>query len=113
MQVEQDQVWKRANELQRRYSESNSNSTLILDQGPQDQEEQELKILGNLDELVFKTVIGAGAVIWVTQGIQLLATLLSVTPAWLHIDPQNVVVGKHDEEESENDGSDEERMFDR
>ena len=113
LNVEHDVDWKRANDLQRRYSESHSNSVLNLDQRPREPQEQEVRIFGNVDELVFKTVIGAGAVIWVTQGIQLLATLLSVTPAWLHIDPQNIVIGKRDEEESENDGSEEERMFDR
>ncbi len=103
----------RESDSQRRYLDPTSNSMLILDENSRSQEEQELKIFGNLDQLVFKTVIGTGAVIWVVQGIQILATLLSVTPAWLHIDPLNIVAGKLDEEENENERSEGEKLFDR
>ena len=112
-QLEHSQQGRRELEAQRRYTETSSNSLMVTEDGPRNQEESDLKIFGDYDQLMFRTVLGTGAVLGIAQGIQILATLLSVTPAWLHIDPLNIVAGKLDEEEADGERSEGEKLFDR
>ncbi|MFO0923548.1 MAG: cadherin domain-containing protein, partial [Pirellulales bacterium] len=63
--------------------------------------------------VVVQTVLGTGVVIWVVQGIQLLATLLSATPAWIQFDPLNVIAGgTNTKEDEEDDASQAIHLFD-
>jgi hypothetical protein len=41
----------------------------------------------SFESMVFSTVVGTGMIFWVVQGAQLAATLISVAPAWIQIDP--------------------------
>ncbi len=58
-----------------------------------------------IEQTVVQTVIGTGLVIWVVQGVQIIATLLSTTPAWIQLDPLNVLSSnsKSSDEEDEDD----------
>ena len=40
----------------------------------------------SFESMVFSTVVGTGMLLWVVQGAQLAATLISVAPAWIHLD---------------------------
>jgi VCBS repeat-containing protein len=56
--------------------------------------EQEREVRTNADQIesvVFNTVIGTGFLLWVVQGAQLAATLISAAPAWIQIDPLAVM----------------------
>jgi hypothetical protein len=44
-----------------------------------------------LDSFLVRTVLGTGAILWLAQGAQFAATLVSAAPAWLHIDPLAVM----------------------
>ncbi len=58
-----------------------------------------------IEQTVVQTVIGTGLVIWVVQGVQIIATLLSTTPAWIQLDPLNVLSSnsKSSDKEDEDD----------
>jgi VCBS repeat-containing protein len=45
----------------------------------------------SFESMVFSTVVGTGMLLWVVQGAQLAATLISVAPAWMQIDPLAVL----------------------
>jgi VCBS repeat-containing protein len=45
----------------------------------------------SVESLVFSTVVGTGMILWVVQGAQLAATLISVSPAWMQLDPLAVL----------------------
>jgi hypothetical protein len=45
----------------------------------------------SFESMVFSTVVGTGMLLWVVQGAQLAATLISVAPAWIHLDPLAVL----------------------
>jgi hypothetical protein len=56
--------------------------------------EQEREVRTNTDQIesvVFSTVVGTGFLLWVVQGAQLAATLISAAPAWIQIDPLAVM----------------------
>jgi uncharacterized delta-60 repeat protein len=40
----------------------------------------------SFESMVFSTVVGTGMLLWVVQGAQLAATLISVATAWIHLD---------------------------
>jgi hypothetical protein len=45
----------------------------------------------SFESMVFSTVVGTGMLLWVVQGAQLAATLISVAPAWMQLDPLAVL----------------------
>lgn len=45
----------------------------------------------SFDSVLVRTVLGTGAILWLAQGAQFAATLVSAAPAWLHIDPLSVI----------------------
>jgi hypothetical protein len=55
--------------------------------------------------------LSVGAVWWTARAVGLVASLLTVTPAWRHVDPLPVL-GRDDEEEEEvwEDASEEDRQ---
>jgi hypothetical protein len=58
-----------------------------------------------IENIVLTTVIGTGVVIWIVQGAQVLATVMSAAPVWMQLDPLLVMsqermrVGKNEQEE--------------
>jgi hypothetical protein len=75
---------------------------------PLDLEEEDRQVI----EIVLNSVritglaMSVGAVWWAARAAGLLASLLTVTPAWRHVDPLPVL-GRTDEEEEERDVNDE------
>ena len=45
----------------------------------------------SFESVMFSTVVGTGMILWVVQGAQLAATLISVAPAWMQLDPLSVL----------------------
>jgi hypothetical protein len=45
----------------------------------------------SFESMVFSTVVGTGMLLWVVQGAQLAATLISVAPAWMQLDPLSIL----------------------
>jgi hypothetical protein len=45
----------------------------------------------SFESVVFSTVVGTGMLLWVVQGAQLAATLISVAPAWMQLDPLSIL----------------------
>ncbi len=64
-----------------------------------------------LEDTVVQTVIGTGLVIWLVQGAQILATLLSATPAWIQLDPLNVLSQPKLGKDTKEDTPDEEKIL--
>ncbi len=64
-----------------------------------------------LEDTVVQTVIGTGLVVWLVQGAQLLATLLSATPAWIQLDPLNVLGQAKLGKDKESQTPERERIF--
>ena len=85
-----------------RYS-SNSQSKTAFNDDPESY---------SVDNVVVSTVLSTGVVIWVVQGAQILATFLSVAPAYLQLDPLSVLP-KSNEEELLDASCEEEKLFDR
>jgi len=50
-----------------------------------------------IESMVLNTVVGTGLQLWVVQGAQLAATLISVASAWIEIDPLSVMQSAIDE----------------
>ncbi len=66
-----------------------------------------------LEDTVVQTVIGTGLVVWLVQGAQLLATLLSATPAWIQLDPLNVLGQAKLGKDKDSQAPEEERIFEK
>jgi hypothetical protein len=66
-----------------------------------------------MDSVLFKTVLGTGVIIWLAQGAQLAATLVSASPAWLHIDPLAVMPSIDTKNGKKEELSAGERIFDK
>jgi hypothetical protein len=58
-------------------------------------------------------VLGTGVIIWLAQGAQLAATLVSASPAWLHIDPLAVMPSIDTKNGKKEELSAGERIFDK
>ena len=65
-----------------------------------------------IQQEIVQTVISTGIVIWVIQGAQLLATFLSVAPAYLQLDPLHVL-SKSSEEDLIDESDDAFMLFDK
>jgi hypothetical protein len=48
-------------------------------------------------ELIAKTAIGSGVVVWVLHVSQVVAALLAASSAWMHIDPLSILNASKDE----------------
>jgi hypothetical protein len=63
------------------------------------------------ESMMFSTVVGTGMLLWVVQGAQLAATLISVSPAWMQLDPL-AVLNNADGKLKKEDLSASEKLFD-
>jgi hypothetical protein len=66
----------------------------LIDYSSASQRENEESIeakSSSFESMVFSTVVGTGMLLWVVQGAQLAATLISVAPAWMQLDPLAVL----------------------
>jgi hypothetical protein len=66
-----------------------------------------------MDSVLIKTVLGTGIILWLAQGAQLAATLISVSPAWMHIDPLSIMPNLDDKKGKKEELSEGEKLFDR
>ncbi|MFN9418252.1 MAG: cadherin domain-containing protein, partial [Pirellula sp.] len=67
----------------------------------------------SMDSVLIKTVLGTGIILWIAQGAQLAATLISVSPAWMHFDPLSMMPGLEDKRGKKEELSAGEKLFDR
>jgi hypothetical protein len=80
-----------------------SQETLDLDQEDRDRIEIVLSSVR-----MSGLALSVGAVWWAARAAGLVASLISVTPAWRHVDPLPVL-GRDDEEQEESDVTDEDQ----
>jgi hypothetical protein len=67
----------------------------------------------SMDSVLIKTVLGTGIILWIAQGAQLAATLISVSPAWMHFDPLSMMPGLDDKRGKKEELSAGEKLFDK
>ncbi|AMV32103.1 Cadherin domain protein [Pirellula sp. SH-Sr6A] len=65
------------------------------------------------DSVLVRTVLGTGAILWLAQGAQFAATLVSAAPAWLHIDPLSVIPKSTETNGKQEKLSEGEKLFER
>ncbi|XZE33950.1 cadherin domain-containing protein [Pirellulaceae bacterium SH501] len=65
------------------------------------------------DSVLVRTVLGTGAILWLAQGAQFAATLVSAAPAWLHLDPLSVMPKVSDLKNKQESLSEGEKLFER
>ncbi|MEQ1829121.1 MAG: Ig-like domain-containing protein, partial [Pirellula sp.] len=74
-------------------------------------EEQIRKNTDSIDVVMLNMVVGTGLVLWVVQGAQFAATLITVAPAWLQIDPLAVMMNERDKKFHKEEISAGEKLF--
>jgi hypothetical protein len=62
---------------------------------------------------IVNTALGTGLVLWVIQGAQILAAILSTAPALIQLDPLSVLPNLTDEEEEEPEADSAGKLFDK
>jgi hypothetical protein len=67
----------------------------------------------SMDSVLIKTVLGTGIILWIAQGAQLAATLISVSPAWMHFDPLSMMPSLDDKRGKKDDLTAGEKLFDK
>ncbi len=65
------------------------------------------------DSVLVRTVLGTGAILWLAQGAQFAATLVSAAPAWMNLDPLAVMPKVTDSGGKQEKLSDGEKLFER
>jgi hypothetical protein len=66
-----------------------------------------------IETVMLNTVVGTGLALWVVQGAQLAATLISVAPAWMHVDPLAMMSNERDPRFKKEELSAGEKLFDK
>jgi VCBS repeat-containing protein len=67
----------------------------------------------SMDSVLIKTVLGTGIILWIAQGAQLAATLISVSPAWMHFDPLSMMPSLDDKRAKKEELTAGEKLFDK
>ncbi|MFN7626908.1 MAG: hypothetical protein ACK5PZ_08765, partial [Pirellula sp.] len=62
---------------------------------------------------VVQTVIGTGVVLWLAQGFQIAATVVTAAPVWTGLDPMAMTMGAENKGEKRSPLSAEEKLFDK
>jgi hypothetical protein len=62
---------------------------------------------------IVNTALGTGIVLWVIQGAQILAAILSTAPALIHLDPLSVLPSLTDQDEEEPEADSAAKLFDK
>jgi hypothetical protein len=65
------------------------------------------------DSVLVRTVLGTGAILWLAQGAQFAATLVSTAPAWMNLDPLAVMPKVTDSGGKQEKLSEGEKLFER
>jgi hypothetical protein len=67
----------------------------------------------SMDSVLIKTVLGTGIILWIAQAVQLAATLISVSPAWMHFDPLSIMPSLDNNRGKSEELSAGEKLFDK
>jgi hypothetical protein len=62
---------------------------------------------------VVQTVIGTGVVLWLAQGFQIAATVVTAAPVWTGLDPLAMTMGVDNKGDKRTPLSAEEKLFDK
>jgi hypothetical protein len=67
----------------------------------------------SMDSVLINTVLGTGIILWIAQAVQLAATLISVSPAWMHFDPLSIMPSLDNNRGKKEELSAGEKLFDK
>ena len=94
----------------RRGNEEEQLTRLSTTYWKEEHENSNLKV-ESIESLMINTVVGTGLILWVVQGAQLAATLISAAPAWIQLDPLAVMQSTDDKKPRKEDIAAGEKLF--